>query len=258
MWFVSFQPYDWRTSSKGVTELYTNKLGFNPMYCISCERLDVAYINSALIIANTPEIAVFFKTNDFYMVDRIAHGQSLNNHDLPIPSILSRKGLKDYLKSKGETNIPIPDFLASTMPFKFEFLVNRDDIDVVAEIDIRSRLAEYPEFENDEIKEGLRLKAECELSSYDENYGNCKYMTKERLIRNSNAQMRREWYATINDLFIEDYRKIIGLKPSDKNITTEALQEDKVWDVIDDYNENPTQETLDKAVQYFESKIYKG
>lgn len=62
MRFVTFQPYDWRTTEryKGYKDIYWDILQFNPIWCIPAESLEQAFINSLITYPVTPEQAIFY------------------------------------------------------------------------------------------------------------------------------------------------------------------------------------------------------
>lgn len=256
MYFVSFQPYDWRTAvrSPDYKEMYYGELGFNPMYCIPAERLDIAAISAILIVPVTPEVAVFFKTNDWWCVHKVSHYRALGGGPLPI--VFSRGDLSALYMQGGHRG-RFEDFLMGAMPYNFEFMVNRDSVVPFAEVDIKT-VASKSLLSEGFTEEHLRGVIAQSLESWEETYANKHdpFMTSDRVARNCEASCWWQWYCVENDMFIKDYKRSIGVRPGDRNVSmarVDSAERDSLNILL---NDDPSDENLAKFVQYLESCAY--
>jgi hypothetical protein len=254
MLFVSFQPYDWRTAVRlkdgwHIPQIYEEELGFNPMYCISAEQLDVALINACLIEPCTPEVAVFFKTNEFWMVERIEHYKWLKTKGRA-PFIFSREGLK----ARGLLG-SVADFLTEYKPFDFEYLVNRDTIKVIKEIDIKA-MVETEFGDKKALQDGLEAWLKVSRESYRPEIWAPNGVTKERYFRNEEAWYYFSTYIR-NDFFVRDYKRIVGMKNQEEEVIADNAGDMRINDLKNEFDEHPSQENLDAYIEYMESIIYK-
>ena len=143
MRFVTFQPCDWKTSKRKEEwhDIYWDTLGFDPVWCIPAESLEQALVNGLLTCPTTPERAIFFKTNDFYMIPKIEHYNYVIEKNEEKSVLLSSKELKDFLQTDNSRE-NVATFLLKKAPYQFEYLVSPDAMNIKAEIDIDKRLSE--------------------------------------------------------------------------------------------------------------------
>ena len=253
MIFCSFQPYDWRTAIKpGLTcDMYENELGFRPMYAFPAEYLDIAVINGAFVHPTTPEMLVIFKTNNFCMLYRDEHILYLNDKKSEYPILLPSWYMRDKYGNAAQ-------HISDEMSFDFEFLVNREEIKILKEIDIIERVNKAMADENVDEKLKKTIIDECvndTLNFID--FTKAKpWITKDRIVRNATANQYFLWYIVSNDLFIEDYKKYIGQRESEFNITMNNIKPKKFLKLKNRYDENPTRDNFDEYVKYMQSNIY--
>ena len=189
MIFCSFQPYDWKTSvkKKGFMEIYEKELGFNPMYCMLAENAKNTYIQMINICPVTPEKLLFFKTNNVFFVDKVEHYQALSAKQGKLPEILSFSELKKWLISQGTFNMK--DFISSfPVCCEFEYLVNKDDVSIIGEIDIKDRVSSWLQKDAEMIQKMIHETQEKYYNRRTQKKG-YEYMSDQRAIRDGTAKL---------------------------------------------------------------------
>lgn len=258
MYFVSFQPHDWRIAVKKpeYRELYSDVTGWNGMYCIPAERLDVALVNACGICPTTPELCLWFKTNDWYAIPKIEHYQYLD--DGPVPVCCSRAGLVRAHRKAGRTD-RFEDMMTQVTPYDFEFLVDRDSIEPFYVTDIKARMLEVctktdkpgdADVRADVIGSNVRVWTERYRES------DSIWMTEERAPRDAEAVAWFQWYAVYNDYFIKDYKRVIGMKPGERDVSTAGVHPSKYDKLRAAFDKYPSKKTFTAFVKYMESVIY--
>ena len=262
MRFVTFQPYDWKTSKRkdGWHDIYWDKLGFDPVWCIPAESLEQALVNGLLAYPVTPEQAIFFKANDFYMVPKLEHCNYLVTKKPDNRSVLlSSEGLKEYLKMNN-AHVGVSKFLSEMSPYKFEYLVSPDAMNITAEIDIDKCMQETlfneeycdcrKEAEGCIAQQTEKAKTEFRTTPQPD------WFTEERCIRNAVAKLKWGWYVQDNDFFIDDYKKIFGMRNGDADVTTEKINLYHLDSLVNLFNMVPSEENLNAVIDYLDSVMY--
>lgn len=261
MRFVTFQPYDWKTSKRkeGWHDIYWDKLGLDPVWCIPAESLEQALVNGLLAYPVTPEKAVFFKANDFYMVPKLEHYNYLvTEKPCDRGALFSSKELKEYLKTN--KHMSIPTFLSEVTPYEFEYLVSPDAMNITAEIDIDKCMQETlfneeycdcrKEAEGYIAQQTGKAKTEFRTTPQPD------WFTEERCIRNAVAKLKWGWYVQDNDFFIDDYKKIFGMRNGDADVTTEKINLQHLDSLVNLFNMVPSEENLNAVIDYLDSVMY--
>lgn len=251
MKFITFQPYDWNTTTKYDTwhDIYWEELGFDPVWCFPAESLKQAVINGVLTCPTTPEKVIFFKTNDFYMVSKVDHYNYLLFKDKDKRSVLlSKLGLKTWLANEN-VHVSITSFLSDYSPYQFEYLINPQSMDIIAEIDIHNILDKngfYEEPKVNLILNECEKDAKADFKSDEQPF----WLTEKRYIRNSISNLKWQWYIKDNDFFISDYKRIFGMKNTDKDITMYNIDCEILDNLIYDFSEQPSEEKLKNVINY--------
>ena len=257
MRFVTFQPYDWRTTEryKGYKDIYWDILQFNPTWCIPAESLEQAFINSLITYPVTPEQAIFFKTNKFSIISKVEHYKFLSN-DSDRAILLTKGKLQQILKDKS-IHKSVSKYLTEIHPYEFEYLVNPNEIEIVTEIDISHVVSQN--FNNGLINNKInklldeqahKAKMEFQKMQYND------WHTEERYIRNEIAKTKWYWYIQDNDFFIKDYKKIFGLKNGDHNVTTQNVNSIILDSLVADLDFDASEKKLKEIIDYLKNVIY--
>lgn len=226
MFFVTFQPQNWHdVPPRG--DYYRRYIGFNPIYAICAESLALAVVGSLLASPNMPEVAVFFKCKDFYTVNSIWHALLLQgNYDYL--SLKSREDWKKDGKLKDLTALNIAT----------EFLVRKEDMQIIKEIDIKESLIGYDydlvsETKQHDIQEWI----DQWIKIYQEDPKKDTWDNKEAFVHSCRARYFYEDYVCYTNCFINDYKQVIGCKNADVNVDMEVDEHirDKLFDYIDDF-----------------------
>lgn len=258
MHFVSFQPKDWREPLIRINRdaAYADQIGFNPMYCNMAENATIAVINACLCRPTTPEVALFFKTRDWYSIDRIEHCQALKDGSKRRPICFPRDRCAELFREHGTVDkISFERFIEEMLPYRFEYLVDPSKIEPIAEIDIRSRFDDDAEFLErvSKMVQGYIDRRKESYEGRDEKMG----QTPERAVRDGAAEAWWNWYCMDNDMFIQDYNKIFGSKIGEDVLSMKRVDMNKFDKLVGKFGADPSKKTLDAYVAYMEKMIRK-
>lgn len=145
-------------------------------------------------------------------------------------------------------------------PYKYEYLVSPDAMNITDEIDIGERIHEtvLNEDTGDVFKEAshyIELQTEKAKIEFQENT-QPDWFTEERCIRNTVAKLKWRWYVQDNDFFIDDYKKVFGIRNGDVAVTTEKIDSCHLDELVDDLNDFPSDENLNAVTDYLEAVTY--
>lgn len=239
MIFATYQPLNPIKKDISFKDSFYEQLGFNPVWCFNADTLYDFWINSILTIPVCPEKLIVFETDEYWAVDKTDWYNSLHGKG-KLPEVISKDIINDVNR--------------------VEFLVRKIE-NVLYEVNIKESIyGRISQKEIDEILEPLMEKHKKELAKlYDKTDSS---MTFDRFMQNHTAEKYRKVYVYWNQYAIEDYRSNLK-KGYDIEINTNYIsQNDKLYDLLDDYGGEATsfslycmiRAELEKAIE--EKKIY--
>ncbi len=259
MKFISFQPSENVKIDRqyDFTDPYKKYIGFNPMYCTYAGTLKSAVIGTMLAEISLPEEVLFIKADDFWLIGRTEHQNSLNSNfsikNEPIP--------KEYAMENVDN---LNDFL-NVMYLDFEFLVNPGNVKIIERINIKEHVTKL--FEEANVDYQNMLKSNTDIIYQELKCGWKDYCKKNNdrnkhkpsdifLKRKAEAEAFFEPYFMDNDIFLNDFKKIFKFKEFEDDIKLNKFRNkfrDKFNKYKKDFENNPCRETLEKYKSYMEN-----
>lgn len=261
MKFITFQPHNWKTSERynGYHDIYWDELKFNPVWCIPAESLKQAFVNGLLTIPITPERTIFFDCKNYHMIKKIDHYKFIKDEigNTGRSALLSNIELKEYLKENNlHTNVN--KFLFDVAPYDFEYMVNPKDINIISETNISSIIND--KFSSPKYKKTMNnvLKQEIEKTKieFSRRTDLLFWETESRCVRNAIAYLQWRWYIQDNDFFIDDYKRVIGMKKTEKNVSTNNINTHKLDNLLSQFSNNVSKKNFENIIDYLETHMY--
>lgn len=257
MRFLTFQPYDWRETT--VDKAINRYLGFDAVYCVNADYMDIAFINAFLITPSIPETAIYFETEDFYMIDKVEQEKSViftEKCDLGVASAES------YKEIAGEWNISLKKYINTYYPYKFEYLVDKRRIREKVIIDICDRVSKS----FGDSDQGKKNDLDDSIMDFQMNSWEFKKNNPEKfkniddvvLLRGVTAHKYLNSYR-YNELFFEDYKKLFKIRKKDTLISGKRIHDNKeaVYELQCNYYNNPSDHTLNRFCSFLNDIITK-
>ena len=123
MRFLTFQPYDWRTSTQ--KRAIFDYLGFDAVYCINADHMDTAFINTCLMTPTIPEVAMYFDADEFYLIDKAEQEKSTMSAEVINIGVASAEC---YREVAAEYNMKLANYIEKYHPYQFEYLIDKKAI----------------------------------------------------------------------------------------------------------------------------------
>lgn len=256
MYFVSFQPRDWQTCKRG-RKREAMRCGFAPMYACLAESAAIALINIGIIHPQCPEVAVWFKSNDWRSVPKMLQYAWCND----FIEMTGKEG--DYMTRKalaelfGQSVLDIDNLIREKMPYDFEYLFDPTAIKPIAEVDIKGAVMAYVDttdnkdewlkYQDESIKRWREIITESVLSEGMKH-------TREEIERAGDAFF---WFDTYrqNGLLVQDHRRIIGCKKGEDELNTVKIMDTGYVKRRNAFADMPTEKNLREYIRYMKKKI---
>ncbi len=258
MRFLTFQPYDWRTSTQ--RRVIFDYLGFEALYCINADHMDTAFINACLVTPTIPELAIYFEADEFYLIDKVEQEKSTMSLE---PVSIGVASAESYREVAAEYNMNLGNYIERYHPYQFEYLINKDSVTDELVIDVCDSVLNSLDWSDD------RLLKEVNTSVTDyqfrfleyrkEKPGNFKNVSDSVLLRSAAAYKYFELYRNGNGLFFRDYKANFKIRKKQQSISDVYLREkDDMYKVLlQNYYEDPDYRTLNEFCSFVYGEIYR-
>lgn len=257
MRFLTFQPYDWRETTK--KRAIYDYLGIDAVYCINADQMDTAFINTCLVTPTIPELAVYFETEDFYLIDKVEQEKSTMSSD---PMNIGVASSDSYREIAAENEMSLSKYLEMYFPYKFEYVIDKKLIKNELTIDVCDSVLNGLDWSDEKkLKEVNSSVREYQMRFWDfrkEKPRNFKGISDALLLRSSAAYKYFEMYRNGSGLFFRDFRTNFEITDKQHWISDKSLREhnEEYFELIEDYFRNPGTRTLNHFCSFVKEKIY--
>lgn len=260
--FVTYQPFDFENMKRSEEwkDTYANQLGYNPVYAVNAETLLSAQVESLLAQPTIPEQAIFFKTKDFRFISTTEHVRYLEALAEDKEISFDRGNFSLVMSPEKMRKIwpninPLDIFRDDSSIGKHEFLINPSDMKIIESVNIKQTFMNA--LNSEELSEADDIIKQCTTAAI-ESYQDVslKYTSEEMWIRGKVAKQWFDWYVT-NDCFMKDYKRIIGMRDGDKDISIDNLNQHRVFRLKDWVIFDETKITRERLKNYIIESIIK-
>ena len=252
MRFATYLPYDWKETTRSFRDYCSQAIGKEAIFCIPADTLEDFVLGSLSIEPVCPEQLIFFEIKRFYWVDKIAHYIALLNSEES--EVVDSNKFVEMISQKDGIIHPyqeFSDFYHNVLDkTKLEFLVPKDRIVPIEIIDIKKTIDAF--FTKEGIENWEECKKEFVSNEIDEFYDKgdlAEDTSYERALRNLEAIVCFRNFIT-NSSLMEIANKIYGTKAIYGD-----MDKDVYWKLRDKFNNNPSEQRLEKLIKYIRQFI---
>lgn len=257
MRFLTFQPYDWKkTTQKRAIYDY---LGIDAVYCINADQMDTAFINTCLVTPTIPELAVYFETDDFYLIDKVEQEKSTMSSD---PMDIGVASSESYREIASEYEMSLSDYLEKYYPYKFEYVIDKKLIKNELTIDVCDAVLNGLDWSDEKkLKEVNKSVQEYQIRFWNfrkEKPRNFKNISDAVLLRSSAAYKYFDMYRNGSGLFFKDFKSHFEISDKQQWISDKSLREHnkEYLGLLEAYFRNPGSRTLSCFCSFVKERIY--
>lgn len=254
MYFVSFQPKDWRTCHRG-RQWERDRCGFAPMYACLAETAIVTAIGTGWIIPSVPEVAVWFKSNDWLAVPKELQYAYVNGFiQMPHGEYMDRRSLAKVAKMSVNE---LDKFMRDWESYSSEFLFDPAKIRPIAEVDVKDAVLAFVDKSDnrDTFYKDVDSVIEHDVQTvFDAFRENGSRRTDEELRRMAVAKFWFETYIE-NGIVIGDYSRIVGFHDGEPRPAVTKVFDAGYRARRDKFNDDPTHANFKEYVRYMRKKF---
>ncbi len=257
MRFLTFQPYDWRESTK--KRAIFDYLGFDAVYCVNADHMDTAFINACLVTPTIPEVALYFETDDFYLIDKAEQEKSTMASE---PVNIGVASAESYREVAADYNMSLSNYIEKYHPYKFEYLIDKSSIKGELVIDVCDSVLNSLDWSDDKLlKEVNSSVTDYQFRFLDfrkEKPGNFRNMSDAVLLRSAAAYKYFELYRNGNGLFFRDFKENFKIRKKQQSISDIHLREndERYRELLQEYYRKPDYRTLNEFCSFVYGEIY--
>ncbi|WP_139225839.1 hypothetical protein [Oribacterium sp. WCC10] len=236
-------------------------LGFDAVYCVNADFIDTAFINTCLITPTIPENAIYFETDEFYLIDKVEQEKSTITKSDKCVGVASSDSFKEIAD---EFDMSLAEYIDNYYPYKFEYLVDKKKIKEILVIDVCKRVLES--LDDSGINEIENVNAR--IVNYQQRFWdfknikpeNFKNMSDSLLLRSVTAYKYLEFYRNGNDLFFKDYMANFKIRKRDMGISDRFIKKniEKYNEHLKNYITSPSEKSLELFCRFVHNIIYKN
>ncbi len=231
------------------------RCGFAPMYACLAESAVITAIGTGWILPSMPEMAVWFRSNDWLAVPKEMQYAYCNG----LIDVLDGKYVdrKELAEIAGMTVNELDRFMRDWESYSSEFLFDPAGIKPIAEIPVKDAVLEFVEASDNKAA----FYADMD-SVIERNYELLRSVAEEDGIDRTDLDLRRMatagfWFDVYieNGLAMRDYGRIVGFHDGETRPAVSKVFDGGYRKRRDAFTENPTHANFKEYVRYMRKKF---